>query len=101
MTGALPVGAWRGFWSTSADDARHPMRLEVERTVGRFEAAGEDEGGRFTISGDVDPGLGGLQWAKSYVGKHGVLYRGASVVEGLGVRRRWLRRGTVGGAFAV
>jgi hypothetical protein len=82
----FPSGPWVGFYNYVPGD-RHRMDLRLTFANGRMSGDGNDDVGRFLISGQYDAASRECHWTKTYLGSHDVFYRGFR--EGKGIRGTW------------
>ena len=82
----FPSGPWMGFYNYSPKD-KHRMDLDLTFATGKMSGDGNDDIGRFTISGQYDVKSLECAWTKTYVGSHSVFYRGFR--EGKGIWGTW------------
>jgi hypothetical protein len=83
----FPSGPWTGFYNYRGGGDRHRMDLSLTFTNARIVGVGNDDVGRFCISGGYDAITGDCFWTKDYVGSHTVHYRGFR--EGKGIWGLW------------
>jgi hypothetical protein len=83
----FPSGPWTGFFLQKPIPGRHLMEMHLTFCAGRISGAGRDWVGEFTIAGDYALDSGRCSWAKQYVGRHTVHYRGYN--EGKGIWGTW------------
>lgn len=83
----FPSGPWTGFYLQYWLPGRHPMELDLTFSDGAVDGKGEDTVGPFTIAGQYDLVTGECKWAKQYIGRHCVYYKGVN--EGAGIWGVW------------
>ncbi len=79
-------GPWTGFYNYQPRD-RHRMDLDLAFAEGSIRGEGNDDVGRFLISGRYDCANLECWWTKTYPGSHDVHYRGFR--EGKGIWGTW------------
>jgi len=82
----FPSGPWTGFYNYSPQD-KHRMDLDLTFAGGKMSGDGNDDVGRFAISGQYDVKSLECWWTKTYTGAHSVFYRGFR--EGKGIWGTW------------
>lgn len=83
----FPSGPWTGFFLMKRRPGRHWMELRLTFRNGRMQGEGRDAIGAFLIRGTYELDGGNCWWAKRYVGKHDVAYKGFN--EGKGIWGVW------------
>ena len=83
----FPTGPWAGFFLQHWLPGRHPTHLHMTCRGGRLTGTGRDAVGAYTIDGTYDLATGRCEWAKQYVRKHSVVYRGVN--DGRGIWGVW------------
>ena len=68
----FPTGPWTGFYNYTGPKDKHRMDLHLTFSKGRISGAGNDNIGRFSISGNYDAATHECHWVKQYLGKHAV-----------------------------
>lgn len=79
----FPSGPWKGFYNYGSGTGKHRMDLNLTFSNGRISGDGTDDVGRFLITGTYDASSGECHWMKTYVGAHGVSYRGFREDDGI------------------
>ena len=79
----FPSGQWFGFYTYSGHSRRYLMDLVLEFKNGRMTGHGSDGIGPFIISGIYHADNGECSWAKQYVGRHTVDYKGYRETKGI------------------
>jgi hypothetical protein len=84
----FPSGPWTGFFLQRLMPGRKSM-MELRLTFrdGVMEGEGRDWVGEFLIRGRYTVADGRCHWAKRYIGKHDVFYKGFN--EGKGIWGQW------------
>ena len=82
----FPSGPWAGFYNYQPGD-QHRMDLRLAFSSGTMRGEGNDDLGRFLISGRYDSASRECWWTKTYPGSHDVHYRGFR--EGKGIWGTW------------
>jgi len=91
----FPSGQWVGFFTYSQRAGKHPMDLVLEFKGETVFGEGADGVGEFFIDGKYSESDGECWWAKTYVGRHSVDYRGFR--EEKGIWGTWVLPGDHGG----
>ena len=91
----FPTGPWTGFYNYTGPKDKHRMDLQLTFSRGRISGEGNDDIGRFSISGRYDPSTRECNWVKQYIGRHAVDYQG--VGEKRGIWGTWKIRREHGG----
>ncbi len=79
----FPSGPWTGFYCYPTRDWKHAMHMEITFANGGLVGSGEDNIGRFTLSGTYDESSLDCQWIKQYIGQHAVRYQGGADRHGI------------------
>ena len=79
----FPSGPWTGFYNYSGPRGRHRMDLNLTFSNGRISGEGNDDIGRFLISGKYDASTHDCHWVKQYIGQHSVHYQGGGEKRGI------------------
>src|SRR5262249_36241197 len=79
----FPSGPWTGFYNYTGPEDRHRMDLHLTFARGGIAGEGNDDIGPFLISGKYDAPSRECHWTKSYIGRHGVFYRGFRDAHGI------------------
>ena len=96
----FPTGPWTGFYlQAELPPGRHPMDLHLTFRSGTIRGEGHDRLGHFLVIGRYELGDGSCRWAKRYVGRHDVSYRGFN--EGKGIWGTWQIPPTFHGGFHI
>jgi hypothetical protein len=94
----FPSGPWTGFYAYAPQN-QHRMDLELTFANGNLSGTGSDDIGRFLVKGRYDEATCECSWTKSYIGAHGVFYRGYR--EGKGIWGRWEIHSRFHGGFHI
>ena len=95
MSETFPSGPWVGFYTYSGHSKKYMMDLVLEFKRGKMTGDGADGIGLFVISGHYSVSSGECSWAKQYVGRHAVDYKGYR--EGKGIWGNWVVSSAKGG----
>ncbi|MBI4587100.1 MAG: hypothetical protein HY717_24070 [Planctomycetes bacterium] len=76
----FPSGEWIGFYQQAG---RHRQEMALLFCEGFLRGSGEDDLGRFLVSGEYDVKTKKVRWIKTYAGSHAVLYRGYREFKGI------------------
>jgi hypothetical protein len=95
----FPSGPWTGFYTQGPARARHRMWLSLSFVEGRLTGHGDDDIGRFCLTGRYDAASLECHWTKTYLGAHDVFYRGFR--EGKGIWGTWEIRAFDRGGFHI
>jgi len=79
----FPTGPWTGFYNYTGPKDKHRMDLHLTFSKGRISGDGNDNIGRFSISGNYDAATHECHWVKQYLGKHAVTYQGVGEKRGI------------------
>lgn len=88
-----------GFYSYTAPADKHRMDLHLSFASGQLTGEGNDDVGRFLISGRYDSEALECYWTKTYPGSHDVFYRGFR--EGKGIWGTWEIQEQCRGGFHI
>src|SRR2546430_15694423 len=83
----FPSGPWTGFYNYGSSIRKHRMDLVLIFTDRAISGDGNDDIGRFFVTGRFDETNGECYWTKTYVSAHDVYYRGFR--EGKGIWGVW------------
>lgn len=83
----FPSGPWIGFFLQKPIPGRHRMELRMKFANGAITGEGRDWVGEFILRGQYNLADGTCHWAKRYVEKHDVFYKGFN--EGKGIWGTW------------
>jgi hypothetical protein len=79
----FPSGQWFGFYTYHGYSKQYLMDLILEFNDGKMTGEGADGIGQFVISGKYSTANGECSWAKQYVRRHSVDYRGFREAKGI------------------
>jgi hypothetical protein len=71
-----PSGVWTGYYLYYPNDFRHLQRMMMNFTDGELNGHGDDDLGRFAITGFYGIQSNDVTWLKQYLAAHAVGYRG-------------------------
>lgn len=91
----FPSGEWVGFYTYAGRTRKYLMDLILEFKNGVMTGEGADGIGSFVISGGYSEQNGECSWAKQYVGRHAVQYKGFR--DGKGIWGNWIISTAKGG----
>ena len=83
----FPSGPWTGFYNYGKSAQKHRMDLVLVFADRTISGDGNDDIGRFFVTGHFDETNGECSWIKTYIGGHDVYYRGFR--EGKGIWGLW------------
>jgi len=83
----FPSGPWTGFYNYGSSIRKHRMDLVLIFTDRAISGDGNDDIGRFFVTGRFDETNGECYWTKTYISAHDVYYRGFR--EGKGIWGVW------------
>ena len=83
----FPSGPWTGFYNYGRSTRKHRMDLALDFANAIISGDGNDDIGRFFVTGRFNEANGECYWTKSYIGRHHVYYRGFR--EGKGIWGLW------------
>jgi|SRR5215475_4815636 len=83
----FPSGPWTGFYNYGRSTRKHRMDLALSFADHAVTGDGNDDIGRFFVTGRFDGTNGECYWTKTYIGAHDVYYRGFR--EGKGIWGLW------------
>jgi hypothetical protein len=79
----FPSGPWTGFYNYGRSAQKHRMDLVLAFADRTISGDGNDDIGRFLVTGHFDETSGECYWTKTYIGGHDVYYRGFREREGI------------------
>jgi hypothetical protein len=83
----FPSGPWTGFYNYGRSIRKHRMDLALSFADHAVTGDGNDDIGRFFVTGRFDGTNDECYWTKTYIGAHDVYYRGFR--EGKGIWGVW------------
>jgi hypothetical protein len=72
----FPSGPWTGFYNYGRSTRKHRMDLALSFAGHAVTGDGNDDIGRFFVTGQFDGTNRECYWTKTYIGAHDVCYRG-------------------------
>ena len=72
----FPSGLWTGFYNYGRSTRKHRMDLALSFAGHAVTGDGNDDIGRFFVTGRFDGTNDECYWIKTYIGAHDVYYRG-------------------------